>query len=86
MFENQQLLVPRTHTIKGQGYKVTVEQYDECFPLWEMLVELEKHILFETLRICKGVKAQAAERLMLNRTTVVEKARKYGYVKPGEEE
>jgi DNA-binding protein Fis len=64
--------------IQGQGFKATVET-EHTVPLWEMLVEIERTILFQVLDEVKGVKARAAERLCLNRTTLIEKARKYGY-------
>lgn len=69
--------------IQGKGFKVTVE-YDETqpLPLWQMLVDIERTILEYTLRRVGNVKARAAEHLMLNRTTLVEKLRKYGFQNP----
>jgi sigma-54 specific flagellar transcriptional regulator A len=46
--------------------------------LQDMLCALEKAILVKVLHMKCGVKARAAEALSLNRTTLVEKLKKYG--------
>lgn len=66
--------------IQGKGFKVTIE-YDQAstLPLWDMLVLIEKTIIGLTLEKFGGSKARTADHLQLNRTTLVEKARKYGF-------
>lgn len=44
-----------------------------------LLEEFEKAVLDRTLGVYGGVKARAADFLRLNRTTLVEKARKHGF-------
>lgn len=46
--------------------------------LKEHLLDLEKHYITRALDECNGVVAQAARKLQLNRTTLVEKMRKFG--------
>ena len=64
----------------GDDYKVTLV-YDSSkgLPLWNMLVELEIAIIRNALDTFGGSKAKAADHLKLNRTTLVEKAKKYGF-------
>ncbi|MEI8355412.1 MAG: sigma-54 dependent transcriptional regulator [Deltaproteobacteria bacterium] len=45
--------------------------------------EIEKQMIIEALLLAKGVKAQAASMLKLNRTTLVEKMRRLGIENPG---
>ncbi len=42
----------------------------------EVMISIEKEIIEEALRLCAGVKAQAASLLHLNRTTLVEKIKR----------
>jgi DNA-binding NtrC family response regulator len=44
--------------------------------------EIEKQMITEALALSKGVKAQAAAMLKLNRTTLVEKMRRLGIDSP----
>lgn len=48
-------------------------------PLQEMLCDLERAVISDMLDSHDGVKAHAADHLCLNRTTLVMKARKYGF-------
>ncbi len=45
--------------------------------LQDLLCKLEREILVQVIMMRGGVKARAAEALSLNRTTLVEKAKKY---------
>jgi sigma-54 specific flagellar transcriptional regulator A len=55
----------------------TVE--DKPIPLSDLLCDLERATIAEALVKTGGVKARAADMLMLKRTTLVEKAKKYGF-------
>jgi sigma-54 specific flagellar transcriptional regulator A len=46
---------------------------------------LEQNLIKQALTECHGVVAQAARKLQLNRTTLVEKMRKYGLDKTSED-
>jgi DNA-binding NtrC family response regulator len=70
----------RTIELVGDGFSVKIQyNEEEGLPLWQMLVDMEKEIVGQTLNFCSGNKTQAAMHLKLNRTTFVEKARKYGF-------
>ncbi len=76
---------------KGKGYKVQIKvsksncsmilEYDGItpIPMQDLLCALEKETIGTLLTRHKGVKIRVAETLMLNRTTLVEKAKKYGF-------
>lgn len=69
-------------TIKqnGEDYSITLEVGEEKgLPLWSALVNLEREIIGKTLEKFNGNKAKTADFLQLNRTTLVEKAKKYGF-------
>ena len=51
--------------------------------LKDYLTNLEKSLIQQALDDCSGVVARAAERLHIRRTTLVEKMRKYGLMRPG---
>ena len=51
----------------------------EKIPLQDLLCDLEKSVLSQIIEKNHGIKARAADQLMLNRTTLVEKAKKYGF-------
>ncbi len=72
-----------TFEVAGDGFSVNIN-YDEHqgLPLWNMLVDIERTILSQTLERFGQNKSQAAAHLHLNRTTLVEKARKYGFSTP----
>lgn len=63
----------------GEGFKIKLETEGESIPLWLMLVNLECEIIGQTLSMFNGNKAKTADFLQLNRTTLVEKAKKYGF-------
>ncbi len=58
---------------------------DEGINLKEQLLSLEQNLIAQALEECNGVVAQAARKLSLNRTTLVEKMRKFGLDKITEE-
>jgi len=64
---------------KGEGYKLNLETDGPSIPLWLMLVNLEREVIGQTLEMFNGNKAKTADFLQLNRTTLVEKAKKYGF-------
>lgn len=66
--------------VKRAGCTIAID-YDTNaeIPLHDILADLERATIAEVLKASDGIKARAAERLMLNRTTLVEKARKYGF-------
>ncbi|HFD13251.1 MAG TPA: sigma-54-dependent Fis family transcriptional regulator [Crenotrichaceae bacterium] len=51
---------------------------DEGINLKKQLLKLEQSLIIQALDECNGVVAQAARKLKLNRTTLVEKMRKFG--------
>ena len=69
-----------TLQIQGEGFSVQLD-YDEeqGLPLWHMLVTFERAIIAHVLEKFSGNKARTADHLQLNRTTLVEKAKKYGF-------
>lgn len=64
---------------KGEGYTLTLKSEGESLPLWQMLVNFEREIIGSVLTMFNGNKAKTADYLQLNRTTLVEKAKKYGF-------
>jgi sigma-54 specific flagellar transcriptional regulator A len=58
---------------------------EEGINLKEQLLLLEKGLIQQALKECNGVVAQAARKLQLNRTTLVEKMRKYGLDKTSDD-
>lgn len=66
--------------VVGEGFNIDLNYNQENgLPLWAMLVELERAIIGQTLELFDGNKAKTADHLHLNRTTLVEKAKKYGF-------
>jgi sigma-54 specific flagellar transcriptional regulator A len=72
----------------GQDYNA-IPHFDrlpvEGINLKEQLLFLEQNLIKQALTECHGVVAQAARKLQLNRTTLVEKMRKYGLDKTSED-
>lgn len=65
----------------GQGYGATSTHKqlpEEGINLKQQLLHLEQSLIQQALEECNGVVAQAARKLQLNRTTLVEKMRKFG--------
>jgi sigma-54 specific flagellar transcriptional regulator A len=48
-------------------------------PLQDLLCDVERATMTEAMKRNGGIKARAADQLGLQRTTFVEKARKYGF-------
>lgn len=55
--------------------------YDDnhTVPLQDLLCDLERTVIATMITANDGVKGYAADQLRLNRTTLVEKAKKYGF-------
>ena len=51
----------------------------KVIPIYELFRELEKQLVGVALELSDNNKSRAAQMLMLNRTTLVEKCRKYGF-------
>jgi DNA-binding NtrC family response regulator len=67
-------------TVEREGARMTLECDDDIpFPLQDLLCDMEYAILESLLKKFKNVKVRVSEYLKLNRTTVVEKCRKYGF-------
>lgn len=70
----------RSINVVGEGFSINLNYNEENgLPLWAMLVDLERAIIGKTLESYDGNKAKTADHLHLNRTTLVEKAKKYGF-------
>ncbi len=66
--------------IRRSGCKMSLECQDgQKIPLQDLLCDLECAIIGKVLGLSGGIKAHTADKLMLNRTTLVEKSKKYGF-------
>lgn len=59
-----------------------IHKGDGPIPLQDLLCDLERAVIGKTIKSNRGVKARAAKKLSLKRTTLIEKSRKYGLLKP----
>jgi DNA-binding NtrC family response regulator len=68
-------------TVEREGASMTLECDDSAvsFPLQDLLCDMERSIIDHLLGKFSGVKVRVSEFLELNRTTLVEKCRKYGF-------
>jgi DNA-binding NtrC family response regulator len=73
--ENQKQSV----SIEHKGAKLTLEYSKIPFPLSDALGVFERSLISHFLDQNNGIKARVARDLMLNRTTLVEKCRKFGF-------
>ena len=64
---------------RGTATMILTNEPGGFISLQDLLCDLEKEVIGKMLEECGGIKARAADRLRLNRTTLVEKARKYGF-------
>ncbi|MCH9697242.1 MAG: sigma-54 dependent transcriptional regulator [Gammaproteobacteria bacterium] len=78
--EHSQTMNSISHHPGGSGHQLP----ENGINLKEHLLDLEKHYITRALDECNGVVAQAARKLQLNRTTLVEKMRKFGLDKAEE--
>jgi len=63
--------------------KVNISSADNIVPLKDLLHELERAILVETMILCKGCQKEAATLLNLKPTTLFEKLRKHNITLDG---
>lgn len=66
--------------VQRSGATMTLEfKFHEQIPMQDLLCDLERTIIGTFLTYHNGNKSHTAESLKLNRTTLVEKAKKYGF-------
>ncbi|MDZ4164578.1 MAG: sigma-54 dependent transcriptional regulator [Smithellaceae bacterium] len=71
------LLPPRVHTTQMAAPSNMVDFTEAGCNLNELVSNFEKELIRKALRLSGGVKSQAAKMLMLNRTTLVEKLKRF---------
>jgi len=77
VFTRDLLPEKQNKTLSRLEVKATIDLLQEGFDLKEHLQEIELDFIKQALKESHGVVAQAAKRLNLRRTTLVEKMRKY---------
>lgn len=69
-----------TVTVEREHAKITLEvSQDAPIQFHDLLCDLERAVIADFLARKNGIKSRVAAALRLNRTTLVEKARKYGF-------